>query len=324
MDEFYVTLPSQVNLDLFPENCSSNWITVFDPPLMLDDDWMVGLSEIHLPRKWNNITSENNEFSITFGDVVRDTVSQTIPAGSKAFIDSNDITSTVLRDFYYKSRIPYEPIERDKAISFTMSGDPAMEFTRDIYFERLQICLELLSNQIVDGIKFEDGIKVDYKIVTVNEETIYIYELIFKEGWKMLFDANDIEPQHIQMSRIFGCVPCNFFKPMYKTIRVNKFDNLNGLIPEFKTKLSDHRIYIYNTKTFKEMELLKQRNVKIKTTRLTTQNCYIPHGSYTSPHHLVSAMMNALPKQALNYLAFTVSDAGYLNIISEFLSSYVS
>ena len=49
---------------------------------------------------------------------------------------------------------------------------------------------------------------------------------------------------------------------------------------------------------------------------IKSQNCYIPTGSYTSPEHLVSAMMNALPRQVLNYLRFSVTDSGHLKITS--------
>ena len=260
MDEFYVTLPSAVNLELYPENNASNWITEFNPPLILKDDWTVGLSEIHLPKKWNNITSANSEFLVTFGDIERTTVSETIPKGPTVIaLAPDEIETTILKDVYYKTRLPYAKLSHTDAISFTMSGDPEEPFTRERYLSRLQILFEYLEDTEVNGIKFADGIKIEYKQATVNNEAIYIYEISFKNGWKMLYDANDLEPQHIQISRFFGCVPCNFFKPMSKTLSINKFDNLDGQIPEYEAKIQNHRIYLYNTQTFDEKEKLMQR-----------------------------------------------------------------
>jgi len=56
MDQFYATLPSDANPEQFPENNSSNWITSLNPPLQLEGEWCVGMSEIHLPRNRDNIT----------------------------------------------------------------------------------------------------------------------------------------------------------------------------------------------------------------------------------------------------------------------------
>jgi len=65
-DSFYMTLPSTASHKLYTKNTSSNYITKFPNPLTLNGNWEVGLTEIHLPCQWHNITSQNNTFDTTY------------------------------------------------------------------------------------------------------------------------------------------------------------------------------------------------------------------------------------------------------------------
>src|SRR5882762_10965331 len=49
---------------------------------------------------------------------------------------------------------------------------------------------------------------------------------------------------------------------------------------------------------------------------IVNQICKIPEGTYSSPKHLVSAMMHALPKQLINFLYLSITNAGHLKITS--------
>jgi len=55
MAEFYVTLPSNACLDIFPDNTLANYLIKLDRPLRLEGKWVVGLVEIHFPNSWDNI-----------------------------------------------------------------------------------------------------------------------------------------------------------------------------------------------------------------------------------------------------------------------------
>lgn len=59
--QFYVTLPSNSSMDLYPENKISNFKINFSNPFNLDASrWEVGLSEIQFPHRWYNIRSNKN------------------------------------------------------------------------------------------------------------------------------------------------------------------------------------------------------------------------------------------------------------------------
>src|SRR6266404_4336971 len=100
MDNFYVTLPSNASMGYYPENTQSNWITIMNPPIELTGNWEIGLSEIHIPNKWENINSTNNTFEVSYLNQTRNNILVEYPAdikflnppGVKDFFDKNSIT----------------------------------------------------------------------------------------------------------------------------------------------------------------------------------------------------------------------------------------
>lgn len=52
---FYMTLPSNASLDLYPDNTLSSFTTKLDPPIDLQGSYEIGLSEIIYPRTWLNV-----------------------------------------------------------------------------------------------------------------------------------------------------------------------------------------------------------------------------------------------------------------------------
>ena len=54
-DGFYITLPSNTSLDLFPENTSASFMVRLFKPLDLRGEWEVGLAEIQYPHTWYTI-----------------------------------------------------------------------------------------------------------------------------------------------------------------------------------------------------------------------------------------------------------------------------
>ncbi len=310
-------LPSTACLNLYPENSASNWITTLNPPLLLQGDWSVGLSEIHVPSKWSSITTSNNDFLVSFGDIKRTMVKQTVPA------TPNQVLSSYNRTNNQSGKIPalqpppsYAAIPREKAITVTLMFDPHQFYTRETFLNRFQMLLELFATEKLKDVELGDNIKIEYKSVTFENTNIFIYEISFVNGWKILFDANSLEPQHLIISRFLGCLPCSIFHPLSKTIFVNKYDNLNGEISEYKAKLSELKMYIYNNDSFDATNFLAIRNRKLMSMEIVNQICKIPEGNYSSPKHLVSAMMHALPKQLINFLSLSVTDAGHLKITS--------
>ena len=52
---FQVTLPSNVNVELFKDNSPSNYITQLSNPVNLDGKWEVALVDLLYPLNWFNL-----------------------------------------------------------------------------------------------------------------------------------------------------------------------------------------------------------------------------------------------------------------------------
>lgn len=66
ISDFYITLPSDASMEMFPENTQSSFRTKLSAPLVLtDDDWEVGLTEIFIPKTWYNVDGHNSAYSVT-------------------------------------------------------------------------------------------------------------------------------------------------------------------------------------------------------------------------------------------------------------------
>ena len=53
--EFYLTLPSNASMHIYPDNTLSDFSIQPPQPIELNGDWEVSLKEIQYPRTWNNV-----------------------------------------------------------------------------------------------------------------------------------------------------------------------------------------------------------------------------------------------------------------------------
>ncbi len=60
MESFYVTLPSNSSMDIFPENTVSRFKTQLPTTLTFDQPYEMGLTEFIFPANWYNIIEGNN------------------------------------------------------------------------------------------------------------------------------------------------------------------------------------------------------------------------------------------------------------------------
>lgn len=65
MDDFFITLISNSSLNYYPNNSTSNFTVQLPKKIELNDEWRVGLAEIHYNYNFFNITENNNNFIIT-------------------------------------------------------------------------------------------------------------------------------------------------------------------------------------------------------------------------------------------------------------------
>ena len=63
--QFYVTLPSNSSMSLYPNNTLSSYTTHLVKQINLTGHWEVALTEIHYPFSWYNITGDNNSFTFS-------------------------------------------------------------------------------------------------------------------------------------------------------------------------------------------------------------------------------------------------------------------
>lgn len=56
--QFYITLPSNSSMSVYPKNTLSNYITKLSQSINLSSQWEVGLSEIQYSRTWYNVRKD--------------------------------------------------------------------------------------------------------------------------------------------------------------------------------------------------------------------------------------------------------------------------
>ena len=63
---FFVQFPSNASMDIYENNKLSSYTNNFEQPLVLNEEYDVGLAEIQFPQNWNNIRAGSNTFEIRY------------------------------------------------------------------------------------------------------------------------------------------------------------------------------------------------------------------------------------------------------------------
>jgi len=72
--QFYIVLPSNSSMDIFPNNNIANFTVNLPAPLELDPtQWEIGLSEIQFPHLWYNVRDGKN---VLIKEIFRPTVDE--------------------------------------------------------------------------------------------------------------------------------------------------------------------------------------------------------------------------------------------------------
>jgi len=300
-NNFYVTLPSNASMKYFPDNTQSNWITIMNPPIELTDDWEVGLSEIHIPTKWQNINLSNNSFKVTFlnqeSEIIDieyiSQIKHLTPPGVKTFFDTHCIT-----------------------IDFPKKDKGIIKFE---FFQKLSDIFDdlTLTKKLANKSVFKNSIIIDLKNSSkINNETRPIFEINIEKGWFILFDHTNLDSNSIYLSRLFNCLPEDLYRPIGDSFIVNKYDNMDGMENENKYYLFDQKIYIFPP-TFDIGSGLEKSSRRISNLVSKSKICFLPEGSYSSPKILVSAINDNLPYQCKKNLIIVLTPSNNVKIISE-------
>jgi hypothetical protein len=325
---FYVTLPSTASMGVFPDNTSSNWITLMTPPIELDNTpWEVSLAEIHMPNKWENITEDNNSFDITFGDMERMLVLETVSSNPIIAQNQQAAGTTAPRApgliaFSHTNLTRpiggarFSAIPHDQALHVEFQVDPDKVYTRDDYMQLMQQHFTGLAEEERGGIKLGDSVNVMYRSFYRDGQTSYLYEINFNDDWVFLYDCWTIEKLHTPLSRFWGVVPSDIIDTFPPQTRVHKYDNLNGELPEYTSKLTNHKYYLFNTKVFDRHKGLTRIQRPMISMNFKTITCRLKPGCYSTPERLVDAIMEVLPRQCKEYFKLSVTESKTLRISS--------
>ena len=63
---FFVQFPSNASMNIYENNKLSSYTNNFEQPLVLNEEYDVGLAEIQFPQNWNNIRAGSNTFEIRY------------------------------------------------------------------------------------------------------------------------------------------------------------------------------------------------------------------------------------------------------------------
>ena len=63
--DFYLTLPSNVSMKMYPDNTLAHYITDLPRRIDLTGEWACGLAEIQYPHTWYNVTEEDVWFFLS-------------------------------------------------------------------------------------------------------------------------------------------------------------------------------------------------------------------------------------------------------------------
>lgn len=67
MSDFYLTLPSDSSMDLYPDNTLSTFRTHLNPAVSLKhDEWEVGVASLSFPKEWYNLLNTKNVIRLKF------------------------------------------------------------------------------------------------------------------------------------------------------------------------------------------------------------------------------------------------------------------
>ena len=70
MDQFYIRLPSNSSMNVYPENRTSSYVTKFPEEIHPTGRWEIGLKEIQYPLSWFNIEEWVGNFTVDATNVI--------------------------------------------------------------------------------------------------------------------------------------------------------------------------------------------------------------------------------------------------------------
>lgn len=332
--EFYVTLPSNASMIMFPNNTQSHFTTKLSPALILKGEYEVGLAEIIIPRSFFNITHSNNKYDLTYEEEIlkyEDCTKYEIPLTSVnetlSFVDSLNKNIGILT----KSNI-VTFIEKGNEITIRIWGNAEVH----IYPEKAEKLLYSLHLPLKDTIISKTtSFKFRRTTADLSDQVFYIFDKRNTKDEKFVVPLNLTKTDTKKTSRklsLFDIININilsvsktdkvfFFKP--ENSNNVYFNTTDGYVVELSSKnapsllrklslllddviLDRNEVFTYN-EAESEVDpgewfyLVKKKSNKVPTVVKKTEELSIPVGLYTTPEELFSAFkvikLNLLPNK---------------------------
>ena len=98
MESFYLQCPSNASMHIYPNNTLAQYTINLKTPLVLGDNYEVGLCEIQYPHAWDNVRRGSNGFTISYQSPRKTgkwtTIDKEVPPGYYATIP--DLLSAIM------------------------------------------------------------------------------------------------------------------------------------------------------------------------------------------------------------------------------------
>lgn len=171
--QFYLWLPSNSSMDVFPSNTLSEFRVRLPQSITLTDEWEVALTEIHYPHSWKNVPGDFwNRFYIKEGD---DVEVYLVRSGHYSSVQSIvDVINELIDDTRHKdkAKLSYDTLTRkitlhlqdNRSIFFTDIGSmlgfekeklisqtttASREVDLDFGFHNLYVYCDIVQAQVV-------------------------------------------------------------------------------------------------------------------------------------------------------------------------------
>ena len=147
--QFYITLPSNSSLEIYPKNTLADFTVHLLQSLDLGGDWVVGLSEIQYPHTWNNVRKLSNAFYARWG---KEAMVERYEVPDGYYKSVNQVLDSMKNQMDEKRR-------NDLVISY---DDVTRRVTIDVK-NNLEI---LLGDGLASLLGFENGQNIDKKTIS--------------------------------------------------------------------------------------------------------------------------------------------------------------
>jgi hypothetical protein len=242
-DQFYVTLPSNASMSIFPDNTKANFITELYKPIKLESKYEVALVEITFPkleRQQNNILGsieiaklkhtvnpddhDSRYFNIYSNDIKNKSLDEIISIINQKIIEAINWKDVVAKPQLIKSKDPnylhleFNQFEADLYVLFFGEIADILGFKSS---NKSEFRYRSSSSKITGrNIKFENFSNIEFEV-----NTMFIYTDIIEYQYVGDYSRQILRTVHLDKSNHSICK--TYSTPHYVPVATNFFDSIH-------------------------------------------------------------------------------------------------